>query len=132
MLAQRGDERRRGIVRFSQKTTAGDALAFFERLEDHRLLLRPHALQRADAAVLRRALEVLERADRERVIEQGDRLRADALQVQQVEDGRRKLLQQLLVVWRAAAFDQLVDARREVLADARDAAALLRRHRRDR
>ena len=47
-----------------------------------------------------RASSSLERADAELAVEQRHGLRADALQVQQVEDGRRELLQQFLVVRR--------------------------------
>ena len=98
VLAQRGDQRGGGVVRLGHQPPAGDALALLERLEDQRFLLRAHALERADAAVARGLLEVVERPDAEPVIEQRDGLRPDALQAQQVEDGRRKLLQQLLVV----------------------------------
>ena len=69
---------------------AGEPAALLERLEDQRLLLRAHAFQRAEAALAGGALEIVERPDPELLVEQRDGLRADALQVQQVEDGRRE------------------------------------------
>ena len=54
-LAEVGDERRGGVVRVGQQMPAGEALAFVERLEDERFLLRAHAAQRADPAVERAA-----------------------------------------------------------------------------
>ena len=80
--------------------------------------LAPMPAKRADAAVGCGPLEIVERADAELAIERRDRLRPDALQVQQVEDGRRKLGDELAVVLRVAGLGDLADARREVLADA--------------
>ncbi len=58
-------------------------------------------------------------------VEQGDGLRADALEVEQVENRRRKLLEQIAVIARLAGFGDLADLRREVLADAGNRAQLL-------
>ena len=117
-LAEVADERGRRVVGVRQQMAAGVALAFLERLEDQRFLLRAHAAQRADAAVGRRAFEIVERADAELAVQRGDGLRADALQVQQVEDGRRKLGEQLAMKGRIAGLGDLADSRGQVLADA--------------
>ena len=90
-LAQIVDERGRGVVRIRQEVAPGVALALLERLQDERLLFRAHAAQRADASVGRRALEIVERADAELAVQRGHGLGSDALQVEQIEDGRRKL-----------------------------------------
>jgi hypothetical protein len=81
--------------------------------------------------VARRLLEILERADADLLVQPRDRLRTDALQAQHVEDGRRELLQQLLVVPDGARLHQLADLGGEVLADPRQREALRRRQPRD-
>ena len=95
------------VVGLGHEAPAGEALALLERLEDERLLLGAHALQRADAALARRALEIVERPDLQAAVEERDRLRADPLQAQQVQDGRRKLLQQILMIAAGAGVDEL-------------------------
>ena len=59
-LAQVGHERGGGIVRVGQQVAAGEALPLVERLQDQRFLLRAHAAKRANPAVERRALEIVE------------------------------------------------------------------------
>ena len=115
------------VVRLRHQPPADEPPLFLERLEDQRLLLRAHALHAADAAVARRLLELLERADAELAVEPRDRLRPDALEVQQVQHGRRKLLQQFLVIRMAPVSTQLADLRGEVLADPRQRQPLGRR-----
>ena len=109
-------------MRVGQQVPAGEPLPFLERLQDERFLLRAHAAERANPAVERGALEIVERADAELAIQRRDGLRPDALQVQQVEDGRRKLGDELAMVGGVAGLADLADARGEVLADARDLA----------
>ena len=120
VLAERGDERGGRLVRFGHQPAAGRARPLLERLQDEGLLLRAHALEAAQPSLARRALEVVERADAELAVEQRDGLRADALQAEQVEDGRRELLQQLLVIGDRAGVDELADLGVEVLADPGD------------
>ena len=118
-LAQVGDERRGGVVRVGQQMPAGEALALVERLEDERFLLRAHARAARGSGRRRGALEIVERADAELAIERRDGLRPDALQVQQVEDRRRKLGDAARGGnARVAGLGDLADARGEVLADA--------------
>ena len=114
------DEGARGLVRLARQSAAAEIRPLLEGLQDEGLLLRPHALDLAQPAVARRRFELFERADAELPVEKRHGLRADALQVQQVEDGRRELPQQFLVIRHAAGLDQFPDARVEVLADSRD------------
>ena len=109
---------RRLFVRVGQQVAAGVTLPFLERLEDQRFLLRAHAAERANPAVGRRRFEILERADAELAVERRDGLRPDALQVEQVEDRRRKLGDELAMVLGVAGLGDLADAGGEVLADA--------------
>ena len=106
---------------------AGDAGPLLEGPQDLRLLLRAHAFQRAQPAFASGRLEILERLDPELVVEQRDGLRTDALEVEQVEDGRRKLLQQILVIRDGARVDELANFRGEVLADAGQGQPIRRR-----
>ena len=131
MLAEERDERGRGVVRVGQQMAAGVALALLERLEDQRFLLRAHAPQRADPAVGGRALEVVERADAELAVERRDGLGPDTLQVQQVEDRRRKLGEELAVVLGVAGLGDLADPRGQILADAGNLAQARRVERRE-
>ncbi len=105
-------------MRVRQQMPAGVALALGKRLEDERLLLRAHAAQRADPPVVRRLLEVVDRADAQLAIERRDGLRPDALQVEQVENRRRELGDELAMEFGVAGLDDLADPRGEVLADA--------------
>ncbi len=93
-------------------------LPLVDRLEDQRFLPGAHAFQGANPAVCSSLLEFLERADAEFAVEDGDGLRADALEMQQVQNRRWKLRQQLLVELRVSRVDDLTDARRQILADA--------------
>ena len=83
-------------------------------------LFRAHAAQRTDASVGRRVLEIGERADAELAVQRRHRLRPDALQVEQVQDGRRKLGQQLAMEGGAARVGDFADSRGQILADARN------------
>ncbi len=113
------DERRGGIVGFGAEAAARDAGALLERLQDLAFLFRAHALELAQTPVARRGFELVERANPEVVIEQCHRLRSDALQMQQVEDGRRELLKQFLVIRNGAGIDKFADLGGEILADPR-------------
>src|SRR5229473_2772031 len=99
---------------------AGEAPALFERLEDQRFLLGAHAAQGADAAIARGLFEVLERPNAELAVEGRDGLGADALEVQQIQDGWRKFSNELTVICARARVGDFANTRREVLADARD------------
>ena len=99
-LAQVADELGGDGGRVGQQVAAGVLLPLLDRLQDQRFLLRAHSFELAQASVARGGGELLDRADVQRGVEQRHGLRPDALQAQQVEDGRRKLLQQLLVIRR--------------------------------
>jgi hypothetical protein len=101
-LAKKRDEGGRGVVRIGQQVAAGVALALLERLENQRFLFRAHPAQRPDAAVGRRALEIVERPHVELAMELG-----------------------------AAGVGDFANARRQILADARDFAQARRVERRD-
>ncbi len=65
--------------------------AFLDRLEDQRFLLRPHPLQLAKAPASRpRSSSSSSERDVERPVEQRDRLRAHALQAEDVEERGRE------------------------------------------
>ena len=85
-LAEIRDERLGGVVRVGEEMAARVALAFLERLEDERLLLRAHAAQRADASIGRRVLEIGERPDAELAVQRRHGLGPDAVQVEEVEE----------------------------------------------
>ena len=95
------------------------------RPKNELFLLRAQSLQLAHAAVAARGLELLDGLDAELGIEQRDRFRADALEVEQVEYRRRKLLEQILVIARLAGLGNLADLRRQLFADAGNGAQLL-------
>ena len=120
MAHELGGKRRR----IREQMTSGVALSLFYGLEDQRLLLRAHAFQSRKAPVSCGRRELVDRPDVQRRVEQRHGLRPDPLQAQQVENGRRKLLEQLLMVAAGAGVDQLADLGREILADARELAKL--------
>ena len=97
-----------------------DARPLFEGFQDERFLLRAHALEIAEPSLARRALEVVERADAQIAIEHRDGLRSDALEAEEVQDGWRKLLEQISVVGDGARVDELDNLGVEILADAGD------------
>src|SRR5216684_520453 len=94
--------------------------ALLERFEDERLLFQTHAVQGANPAVPRGALEIGERPDVELSVERPDGLRTDALELQEVEHGRRELRGELAMVRRVAGVGDLMNSRREIFADARN------------
>ena len=87
--------------------------------ENKLFLLRVPALSSSRTRPSRaRGLQLLDRLDPELCVEQGNRLRADALEVEQVENRRRELLEQVAVKTSFACLGNLADFRRQVLADA--------------
>ena len=72
----------------------------------------------AEAAFADRRLELVEILDVQLPVEERRGFGTDALQVEEVENRRRKLFQELLVICDQARLDQLADLRREILADA--------------
>ena len=104
---------------------AGVLLPLGARPQNQLFLLRPQPFQAPHAAVAARGLELLDRLDAELRVQQGNRFRADALQVEQVENRRRELLEQILVITRLAGLGNLADLRSQILADAGDGAELL-------
>ena len=130
-MAERGDERGGSVVASAISRRPVNALPLLERLEDERLLLRAHALEPADPALAGGALEVVERADFQAAVEQRDGLRADALQPEQVENRRRKFLEQLLVIATVPVSTSSRIFAAEILADPGDAETIGRRERGD-
>jgi hypothetical protein len=112
------DQRGGRLVGIRQQVTSRETLALFERLEDQRLLLGAHAAERANAAVERGTLQVIQGADVELTVQGRHRLWPDTLQMQQVEDRGRELGDQLPVERGIAGVRDLVDARGEIFADA--------------
>ena len=117
------------VVRLGHQPAAGDAaLRSSSALRISASFFCAHALELAQMRPSRAArsssssVRMLELA-----VEQRDRLRADSLQVEQIEDRRRELLQQVLVIRHRAGLDELADLRGEVLADAGSRAAARRR-----
>ena len=87
---QRIDQRGCDAVGVGQQMPAGVLLPISERLENERFLLRAHALQRPNLALAARGLEIVERANAKLLVERCHGFRADALQVQEVQDAGRK------------------------------------------
>ncbi len=102
----------------AQEMAAGVALSIGQRLQDEGLLLGAHPAQCADLAVPGGLLEVLDRADAELAIEHRDGLGTDTLQVEHVENRRRKLGHQLAVELGVAGLDDFTDPRGQILPDA--------------
>src|SRR5687768_14921940 len=100
-------------------------LPFCASSQDELFLLRPQPFQSTYPAVAAGELKFLDSFDTELGIEQRHRLWAYALQMQQVENRRWKLLEQLLVITRVAGFSNLANLRRKVFADAGNSAELL-------
>ena len=120
---------RRGI---GQQVTPRMRLLLGDGLQDELFLLRAHPLDRPQRPGRGRRFELVERGDALRFVQQRDRLRADTLKAEQVEDRRRELLEQLLVIGGRAGRADLEDLRGEVLADARNRAELGVGHGRER
>src|SRR5687767_12899515 len=100
-------------------------LPFCARSQDELFLLRPQPFQSTYAAVAAGEFKFLDGLDAELGIEQRHGLWAYALEMQQVENRRRKQLEQLLVITRLACFRDLANLRRKVFADAGNSAQLL-------
>ena len=82
--------------------TASVTFVFVEGFENERFLFRAHAAKRAESVILGRALEILERPDVELMVERRDSLRADALEMEQIEHSRWIPRGELPMVRRAA------------------------------
>src|SRR5207247_7167277 len=85
-----------------------------------RFLFRSQAAQGTNPPVGRRTLEIVEGSDVELAIQGRDGLGSDTLEVKQIENGRRKLGDELAMVGRVAGFGDFADARGEILADSRN------------
>ncbi len=123
--AQVVEQQTGGLGGIGQQVPAGVLLPLGARPENELFLLRSQPFQAAHAAVAARGLELLDRLDAELRVEQRNRLRADALQVEQVENRRRELLEQIAVKTGFAGLGNLADFRRQILADAGNRAQLL-------
>ena len=108
-----------------QQVAAGMLLPLGARSKDELFLLRAQAFQRAHAAVAARGLELLYRLDAELGIQQRHRFWTDALQVEQIENSRREMLEQLPVITRFARLGNLPDLRCQIFADPLNSAQLV-------
>ena len=66
--------------------------------------------------------EIVERTDPELAIQRGHRFGTDTVQVEEIENGRRKLGEELSVKRRSAGFRDLPDSGGEIFPDARNLA----------
>ena len=123
--AQVVEQQRRGLGGVGQQVAARVLFPLGARSKNELFLLRAQSFQLAHAAVAARGLELLDRLDAELGVEQRDGFGTDALEVEQVEYRRRKLLEQIPVIARLAGLGNLADLRREILADAGNGAQLL-------
>ena len=80
---------------------AGVALTLFDGAKDQLLLLRAHALDPANSAGLCRFGQIVEALHVQVAVEQGDRLRPDALQAQDVEQRRREFRSRSCRTWQS-------------------------------
>jgi hypothetical protein len=119
-LLQMRHDRLRDRVRRRQQMAAGVLFPLVNGFQDEGFLLGSHPPDRADAAVARGPLEVVERLHPQLAIKRCHRFRSDALQPHHVENRRRKLRHQASVIFRSAGFGDFADPRRQVLADAGD------------
>ena len=120
LLPQQGHERRRCFGGVGHQVAAGMAPVIGQRLEHRLLLAGTHSADLADAAVLQRGFEIVERVDSQLRVQLAHGPRADALQPHQIEEGWRELGEQLPVVFRSAGLGDLAHLLREVAADAGD------------
>src|SRR5687768_12757965 len=105
--------------------SASVLLPFCAGSQDELFLLRPQPFQSTYAPVAAGEFKFLDGLDAELGIKQRHCLWAYALQMQQVENRRRKLLEQLLVITRLPRFCDLANLRRKLFADAGNGAQLL-------
>ena len=84
-----------------EQEASGDAAIVFDRLEQLLLVLFAHAGQVADFAFARQFLYAFEIADLVGAPDQGNRLRPQTLDLEQIEHGRAIFFQQLGVQLRA-------------------------------
>ena len=115
----------RGAVGFVEQEAPGDAAIIFNRLQDFLLALFAQARQLAQLAFARQLLHAGEIAHLEGAPQQRDGLRAESLDLQQLQHRGPVLLQQLLVRPELAAAAQLLDVGRHALADAGNLQQLL-------
>ena len=109
-LAQPVHERFGDARRVAHQVPPDVLLALGDGGDDELFLLGAHALQLAERTGLRGALELVDRRNLQLLVDQGDRLRADALQAHHLEDGRRELLEQFLMIRRRTGGRDLADA----------------------
>ena len=100
--------------------TPAELLPFGARLEDHLLLFCAHPLQRSDPAVTARGFELVERPNAKLRVELGYSFWSDPLELQQVEDRWRELLEELAMVGDVACVGELSNLRGEVFSNARN------------
>jgi hypothetical protein len=118
---------RHGEAVGTEQALGGIPALLIQGLEDLRLLLRAHPGHPANASVVSGPFELLQAGDAKLTMESSDRLGTDALEAQQVQDRRREFLEQCLVITDRAGLGELADLGGEILADARERQALVRR-----
>ena len=118
MTAQSRDNGLGCVAGLGEEAPAGELGALADRAQNLRFLLGAKSLHGAQAAFADRPLELVEILDIQLPVKKRRGLGTDALQVEEVENRRGKLSQELLVICDHAGLDQLADLRGEVLADA--------------
>ena len=121
-----------GAVGLVDEEAAGDAAIVLDGLEDLLLALFAHARKGLQLAFFRQLLDAGQVADLEGAPDQRDRLRSEALDLEQLQHGRVILLQQLLMQLQLAGLSQLLDVGGHALADAGNLEQLSSDRRRDR
>ena len=104
---------------------AADAAIVFDRLQQLRFVLLAHAGQFADLSFARKFLDAIDVADFVGAPDQRDGLRAQALNLQQLQHRRVVFLQQFGLNGELAVFEEFLQVAQHALADAGDGEHLL-------
>ena len=114
------DQFRRDLLPEAQQETAGALAILRDRLEHLLFQLGAHARQLAQLLLLADALQLVDGGDLVVLVDQRDALRAQALDLQQLEQRGRKLRQQRVALFERAALGEFLEHARDAFADARN------------
>ena len=117
---QRVDQRRDGLLGAVEAHPVEPLVELGDPLEDQRLGLGRHPAQAPQAAVLGGLAQVVDGLDAELRVELADGLRSEPGDAQQLDEARRDLRPEAVVVGHVAGRRQLEDLVADRLADARD------------
>ena len=123
-----GIQRRGQRLRVEGESRPRVAAVGLQRLEDQRLFLQAHSCHRPNPPVASGLFEIVEGANPQLAVKPRYRFGPNALEPEQIEDGRRKLLEQLAVILDSPGLDQFTDLGGDVLADPRQRQPLRRAH----